>query len=278
MVEFQSVFCSCQPWAAPVLLSRSEHPRVPLTRGHPQNYNLFLLLQRCYCSADRGLQKGCFPRVFFMVVVVPGPPIMCFHFCCTVFFQFASFQVILICHEKRNMNSDSENCYHWPDIVPRVLFSVSAGNNVFDLMLGDCPKNSLNLCPSSAIHYWVWIYVGEALRGSFVLSLSLHSTNILSHTWLGKGWAKPSSLHAAAASSPAVIILLWKWILVWDSFMLLLVCSPVSIPQSSRSAGITQGASAQLKGAVSVQAGQEPSSALTMSNKPCPAARKVCLF
>lgn len=49
--------------------------------------------------------------------------------------------------------------------------------------------------------------------------------------------------------------------------------------QSSHSAGITQGASAQLKGAVSVQAGQEPCSALTMSNKPSPAAaHKVCLF
>lgn len=157
-------------------------------------------------------KRAAFPVFFFMVVVVPGLPIMYFHFCCTVFFQFASFQIILICHERRNMNSDSENCYHWPNTVPSVLFSFSAGNNVFDLMLG-CPKNSLYLCPSSAIYYWVWIYVGEALRRSSVLSLSPHRTNILSHTWLGKGWAKPSSLPAAAASSPAVIILLWKGIL-----------------------------------------------------------------
>lgn len=144
-------------------------------------------------------KRAAFPIFLFMLLVVPGPPIMCFHFHCIVFFQFASFQDILICHEKRNMNSDSENCYHWPNIVPRVLFSFSAGNNVFDLMLGGSPKNSLNLCPSSAIHYWVWINVGEALRGSSVLSLSPHSTNILSHTWLGKGWTKHSSLHVAAA-------------------------------------------------------------------------------
>lgn len=65
------------------------------------------------------------------------------------------------------MSSDSENCYCWPNMVPSVLFSFSAGNNVFDLILGGCPKNSLNLCPSSAIHYSVWIYVGEALRSSF---------------------------------------------------------------------------------------------------------------
>lgn len=150
------------------------------------------------------------------------------------------------------MSCDSENCYHWPNIVPSVLFSFSAGN-IFDLMSGGCPKDSLNLSPSSAIHYSVWIYVGEALRGSSVLSLSLHSTNILSHTWLGKGWAKPSSFHVAAASSPALIILLWKWILPSRQlYMSFLVCSPLSIPQSSCSAGITQGASAQLKGAVSV--------------------------
>lgn len=187
MVEFQSVFHSCQPWDAPVLLSGSEHPRVPLTRGHPQNYKLFLLLQRCYCSADRGLQKGCFPWVFFMAVVVPGPSIVCFHFCCTVSFQFASFQIILTCHERRNMSSDSENCYCWPNMVPSVLFSLSAGNNVFDLMLGACPKNSLNLCPSSTIHYSVWIYVGEALRApSFHCSCTVQ-TSSPTHGFWGDG-------------------------------------------------------------------------------------------
>lgn len=234
-----------------MLLSRSEHPRVPLTRGHPQNYKLFLLLQRCYCSVDGVYKKAVFPDFFLMIVVVPGPSVVCFHFCCTVSFQFASFQIILICHEKRNMSSDGENYYCWPNVVPSVLLSFSAGNNVFDLMLGGCPKNSLNLCPSSVIHYSVWIYVGEALRGNSVLSLSPYRTNIVSHTWLGEVWAKPSSLHTAAASSPALIIFLWKWILASRQlYMLCLMCSALSMAQSSRSAGITQGASAQLKGIV----------------------------
>lgn len=43
---------------------KSEHPRVSLTRGHPQNYELFLLLQRRYCSADGVYKRAAFPGFF----------------------------------------------------------------------------------------------------------------------------------------------------------------------------------------------------------------------
>lgn len=144
----------------------------------------------------QGFTKGLLSLVFFMVVVVPGPSIVCFHFCCTVSFQFASFQIILTCHGRRNMSSDSENCYWWPNMVPSVLFSLSAGNNVFDLMLGSCPRNSLNLCPSSAIHFSVWIYVGEALRAlSFHYSCTVQTSSPTHGFWRDGQNLPPSTLQ-----------------------------------------------------------------------------------